>query len=98
LVLLVFTTPVAVGVDRIIVVTTMVLPLETERNVEGDSEGVRLGFNCGIVEEVEKDVVEDEGKPEVDEVGWASELDDGRGVELPPGELLGGGVLDGDGV
>lgn len=82
------------GVDRMTVVTTIVLPLETERNVDGDSEGVgvRLG---GEVEVEEEEDVEDGGRVEVDEVEDSSEVDGGRDVELSPEVVVGGGVTDG---
>ena len=77
------------------VVTTIVLPLETEKNVEGDSEGVEVGLDGVIVVEVEEDVeVGDE--LEVDEVEDSIEVDDGRDVELSLEEETGGGVVDVD--
>lgn len=66
--------------------------------VEGDSEGVRFGFNTVGVEEVEEGVVEGEGWLEVDEVDWGTEVDDDEDVELSLEELVGGGVLDVDGL
>ena len=43
------------GVDRMTVVTTMVLPLETERKVEGDSKGVKDGLEVIVEEEEEEE-------------------------------------------
>ena len=82
------------GVDRITVVTTIVLPLETERNVDCEVEGVKAGAGVGVeVEEVED--VGDGGGVEVDEVEDESEVNGGReDVELSPGVLVkGGGVV-----
>lgn len=80
-----------VGVDRITVVTTIVLPLETERKVDGISEGVRVALDgeVVVVEGVENDV--EEGVwVEVDEDVDCTEVDDDddEGVELPPEELV----------
>lgn len=68
----------------------MVLPLETEKNVEDDSEGVGVGFDGEVVVEVEEDV-EVGGRLEVDEVDSGTEVDEGRGVELSLEVLVGGG-------
>ena len=80
----------------------MVLPSETERNVDCDSEGVGVGLWGGVeVEEVAGVVgvveVVDGGGAEVDTVEPVSEVDGGRDVEvLSPEEVLsGGGVVDG---
>lgn len=80
-----------VGVDRITVVTTIVLPLETERKVDGISEGVRVALDgeVVVVEGVENDV--EEGVwVEVDEDVDCTEVDDDddEGVGLPPEELV----------
>ena len=76
-----------VGVDRITVVTTIVLPLETERKVDGVSEGVRVVLDGGVVEGVEEDV--EEGIwVEVDEDDDRTEVDDDEDVELPPEALV----------
>lgn len=77
----------AVGVDRIIVVTTIVLPLETERNVDGDSEGVGIAFGCEVKEDVEEDV-EDGGELALDVVDEDTELDDDESVGLDTGVLV----------
>lgn len=60
----------------------MVLPLETERNVDGELEGVKVGLGAGVevVEVVEG--VGGRGGVEVDEVEGNSEVDGGRDVEL----------------
>lgn len=80
-----------VGVDRITVVTTIVLPLETERKVDDISEGVGVALDgeVVVVERVENDV--EEGVwVEVDEDVDCTEVgdDDDEGVELPPEELV----------
>jgi len=84
------------GVDRITVVTTIVLPLETERNVDGEFEGAKVGVGVGVEVEVVEDV-EDGGGVEIDEVEGVSEVDGGRDVELSPEVLVGegGGVVGG---
>jgi hypothetical protein len=93
----VFTEPVDEGVDRIMVVTTMVLPLETERNVDGDSEGVGVSLGGGVEEgedgdeEREEEDVEDGGGAEVGEVELRLEVDTGKDVELSSEVLFGGG-------
>ena len=79
----------------------MVLPSETERNVDCDSEGVGVGLGGGVeVEEVVGVVgvveVVGGGGAEVDTVECVSEVDGGRDVEVlsPEGVLSGGGVVD----
>jgi len=85
------------GVDRMMVVTTIVLPFETERNVDGENEGPRVVV--GVVVEVERvEGVVDGGEVEVVEVEDDSEVDGGRDVEVLPGVLGGGGVLLGEGT
>lgn len=81
------------------VVTTIVLPLETEKKVEDDSKGVGVGFDGEVVVEVEEDV-EVGGRLEVDEVEGGAEVDDGRDVELLLEVLVGGGggVVEVDGL
>lgn len=74
----------------------MVLPLETERNVDGELEGVKVGLGGGV----EVEVVEGAGGGggvEVDEVEGNSEVDGGRDVELLSGVVdgEGGGVVGG---
>lgn len=78
-----------VGVDRITVVTTIVLPLETERKVDGVSEGVGVALDGGVVvvEGVEKDVEEGVWVV-VDEDEDCTEVDDDEDGELPPEELV----------
>ena len=80
------------GVDRTMVVTTIVLPFETERNVDGENEGANVVL--GVVVEVgEVEGVVDGGGVEVVEVEGGSEVDDGRDVEVLPGVLTGGGAV-----
>lgn len=82
------------GVDRTMVVTTIVLPFETERKVDGENEGAKVVV-LGVVVEVEVEEVEDVedgGVVEVVEVGGCSEVDVGRDVEVLPGVLGGGGA------
>jgi hypothetical protein len=76
------------------VVTTIVLPLETERNVDGEFEGAKVGLGVGVeVEEVEDVVEGGGGGVEMDKVDGKSEVDDGReDVELLSEVLVGGGV------
>ena len=57
------------------VVTTIVLPLETERNVDGDWEGVEISFGCEVVVKADEDV-EVKGMVEEDEADCATEVDD----------------------
>jgi hypothetical protein len=86
------TTPVDEGVDRTMVVTIIVLPFETERNVDGVNEGGRVVL--GVVVEVgEVEDVVDGGVVEVVvEVGGSSEVDGGTDVEVLPGVLGGEGA------
>jgi len=75
------------------VVTTTVLPLETERNVDWESEGVGVGLGGGVGEEVEK--VVEVGRLELDWFERVSEVDDdGKDVELLSEVVLGGRVVD----
>lgn len=84
------------GVDRITVVTTIVLPLETERNVDCEIEGVKDGLGVRVeVEEVVVDVGDGGGVEVVDEVECESEVDGGRDDELSSEVLVGGGVDEG---
>lgn len=57
------------------VVTTIVLPLETERYVEGVSKGVGVGLDDEVVKEVEEDV-EPGGRLETDVVEGGTEVDE----------------------
>jgi len=95
LVVLEFETAVDVGVDRITVVTTMVLPLETERNVDGELEGVKVGLGAGVEVEVVEGVGGGGGAVVDDEVEGNSEVDGGRDVELLPRVSDGGGGVVG---
>lgn len=61
----------------------MVLPLETERNVDGELEGVKVGLGAGVEVEVVEGVGGG-GGVEVDEVEGNSEVDGGKDVELLP--------------
>ena len=92
----------AEGVVRTIVVTTMVLPLETERNVDGDSEGVGVSLGGGVegvegeeLEDEEVEDVEDGGGVEGGEVEFGFEVDPGKDDELPSEVLFGGGGAGG---
>jgi hypothetical protein len=80
------------------VVTTIVLPLETEKNVEDDSEGVGVGPDSEVVVEVEEDEEEVESMLELDEVEGGTEVGDDRDVKLSLEVLVGGGVVDVDGL
>lgn len=75
------------GVDRTMVVTTIVLPFETERNVDGENEGAKVVVLGVVVEVEEVEDVEDGGVVEVVEVEGGSEVDGGRDVEVLPGVL-----------
>lgn len=80
-----------------IVVTTTVLPLETEKNVDGDSTGVGVGLDGEVVVKVGEDV-EVGGRLEVDELNSDTEVDEDRDVELSLELLVGGGMDDVDGL
>jgi len=80
------------------VVTTMVLPLETERYVDGDSEGVGVSLGRGVEEEGDEENEdgevegsEDGGGVEVGEVEVGFEVDPGKDDELASEVLFGGG-------
>ena len=73
----------------------MVLPLETERNVDGELEGVKVGLGAGVEVEVVEGVGGGGGAVVDDEVEGNSEVDGGRDVELLPRVSDGGGGVVG---